>query len=513
MPKYNTSFKSFFPSASALNFLWGTHISERFRIFYIGWILPVLFITSICACSRNVNETSLPNVVIIFIDDMGYGDPSCYGNQIVNTPNIDKLAEMGTRFTNFYVNSPICSPSRVALNTGRYPMRYAIHSYIASSQQNKARAMADFLDPSAVTMAKIFKANGYATGHFGKWHMGGGRDLGNVPYPTEYGFDKSLVSFEGIGDRVLFPNDNLCSQSAQLGKGRIIWAPKSRSTSIYVDSALAFVERNLDSPFYLHLFPNDVHDPHLPDSSLLYDYKSITSNPWEQKFYAVLAELDRQIGRFITGLKELGELDNTIIIFTSDNGPTDWPFYYNRDSYPENYSGLLYPPGSTGGFYGRKWSLYEGGIRMPFFISWKGHIAEGGTNNKSVISAIDIFPSLVSLIGLDYSGDFDGIDKSEAFLGKRLTYNEPVFWEYASNPGGSILPGNPDFISPNLAVRVGAWKLLINSDSTGVRLFNLEEDPSEQYNLSEKNSDLASQMAAQVLQWRRSMPVKLRDVP
>lgn len=151
-----------------------------------------------------------PNVVIIFIDDMGYADPSCFGNPMVKTPNIDALAEEGLKFTNFYVNSPICSPSRVALTTGRYPMRYSIHSYIASSRQNKARAMADYLEPSAPTFARTLQQNGYATGHFGKWHMGGGRDLGDVPLPMEYGYDKSLVSFEGIGDRVLFPDDGLC---------------------------------------------------------------------------------------------------------------------------------------------------------------------------------------------------------------------------------------------------------------------------------------------------------------
>jgi arylsulfatase A-like enzyme len=457
-------------------------------------------------CTR-VQVGDKPNVVIIFIDDMGYGDLSCYGNPVMETPNIDRIAENGTRLTNFYVNSPICSPSRVALNTGRYPMRYSIHSYIAGSKANRERAMADYLDPEALTMARIFKQNGYATGHFGKWHMGGGRDLGNVPYPAEYGFDRSLVSFEGIGDRVLFPGDDLCGQSAALGRGRIIWAEKHRATSIYVDSALAFIRRNADKPFFVHLFPNDVHDPHLPDSSLMAGYREVTDNPWEQRFFAVLNELDTQIGRFMDALDEMGELEHTILIFTSDNGPTDWPYYYDRDRYPEGYGGALYPPGFTGGLFGRKWSLYEGGIRVPFIIQWKGHIPEGATEDETILAAMDLLPSLVALAGIDGSVQVDGEDMSTALLGHPMKRKDPVMWEYASNPGGSIMPGNEAFISPCLAIRDGNWKLLINTDSTCAELYDLEKDPAEQDNLVREQSTLAGELASRLLAWRRSMPV------
>ena len=238
------------------------------------------------------SKASKPNVMIIFIDDMGYGDISCFGDKTIETPNIDALASNGIRLTNFYVNSPICSPSRVALNTGTYPMRHRIHSYIASSKKNKNRVMANYLDTSVNTIASTLKDNGYATGHFGKWHMGGGRDLGNVPLPTEYGFEKSFVSFEGVGDRLLFPNDNLSKQSSKLGRGKIVWAEKYESTRIYIDSALAFIDRKGDKPFFVNLCPNDVHDPHLPDSRVLEEFVSLTNNPWEQKFFAVLRDLD-----------------------------------------------------------------------------------------------------------------------------------------------------------------------------------------------------------------------------
>jgi arylsulfatase A-like enzyme len=471
-------------------------------------IIGSLLILGLSGCQTN-KEKEPPNVVIIFIDDMGFADPSCFGNPMVKTPNIDKIAENGLKFTNFYVNSPICSPSRTALTTGQYPMRHKIHSYIAGSKQNKARAMNNFLDPKAPTLARTLKQNGYATGQFGKWHLGGGRDLGDVPLPKEYGYDKSVVSFEGIGNRVLFPNDNLSKQSAKLGKGEIIWAPKHKSTSIYVDSALTFIAKNTGKPFFVNLFPNDVHDPHLPDSLVLEKYKEITDNPFEQRFFAVLEELDKQIGRFMNQLDKMGELDNTIVIFTSDNGPTDWPRYYQPAKYPEGYKGELYAPGFTGEYYGRKWSLYEGGIRMPFIIQWNGKIPAGKTDNTSVVAAFDLFPSVCSILGIEVPEGLDGKDKSKALLGNPIEMTEPIMWEYASNLGGSIQPGNIEYRSPNLAIREGDWKLLINVDGSDAKLFNLKTDPGEKNNQAEIELNKVKELAEKVIAWRKSMPVEL----
>jgi arylsulfatase A-like enzyme len=471
--------------------------------------LPLVLMAGYTSCGSVEKEK--PNVVMIFIDDMGYADVSCFGNPIMETPNIDALAAQGLMLTNFYVNAPICSPSRVALNTGQYPMRYHIHSFIAASDQNRNRAMKDYLDPNAPFYARVLQENGYATGHFGKWHMGGGRDIGDVPHPTEYGFDQSLVSFEGIGDRVLFPNDNLSAQSAQLGRGTIIWAEKHQSTQIYIDSTLAFIDRNPDKPFFINLNPNDVHDPFIPKESSIEKFKSITDNPYEQQFLAVLEELDNQIGRLVSELKKRDRFDNTIIIFTSDNGPTDWPYYYNPNRYPEGYEGSLYPPGFAGEFYGRKWSLYEGGIRMPFIISWPAKIPAGKIDNTSVVAAIDLFPSICSMIGLEYPNNLDGIDRSKVFLGTPVDRPEPIMWEYSSNPGGSIQPGNRAYRSPNLAIREGDWKLLINIDGTGAQLYNLVNDPGEQNNLVDQHQEIASDLTQKVFSWRKSMPVALPE--
>ncbi len=198
---------------------------------------------SLWAQSPPTANGRLPNIVVIFIDDMGWSDLSCFGGTAVQTPNIDRLASAGLRFRSFYVNSPICSPSRTALTTGNYPARHKITSYLANRRENNQRGMPQWLDPSVPTLAKMLKARGYATGHFGKWHMGGQRDVGEAPLITEYGFDQSLTNFEGLGPRVLPLNDSHDGQPAKryslgsekLDRGSITWVDRSQVTSKFVE--------------------------------------------------------------------------------------------------------------------------------------------------------------------------------------------------------------------------------------------------------------------------------------
>ncbi|HEX6987677.1 MAG TPA: sulfatase-like hydrolase/transferase, partial [Planctomycetaceae bacterium] len=174
-----------------------------------------------------------PNVVVVLIDDLGYGDFSCYGNERVETTNIDRLAAEGVRFTQYYAGAPICSPSRVAITTGQSPARWGVTSFLAERRLNERRGMEQWLDPSAPTLARMLSDAGYATGHFGKWHMGGQRDVGEAPLITEYGFDESLTQFEGLGDRVLATFETLYQDdggkrglelgSEKLGRGNVTW--------------------------------------------------------------------------------------------------------------------------------------------------------------------------------------------------------------------------------------------------------------------------------------------------
>jgi arylsulfatase A-like enzyme len=443
-------------------------------------------------------KQSRPNILFIFIDDMGYADPSCYGDSTFQTPNMDRLAREGIRFTQFYVNSPVCSPSRVAMTTGQYPARWRIYSYLDSHEANQRRHMADFLDPKAPSLARQLKAAGYHTAHFGKWHMGGGRDVDNAPHPQVFGFDESSVTFEGLGDRLLINNDGLSNQSARLGQGRITWVDKHQITQIRVDQTLDFIRRHKGSPFYVNLWFNDVHDPHLPDSIRLEKYKTLSDNPYEQKFYAVLDEMDRQIGRVLDGLAEMGVDNNTLIILTSDNGPTDWPHYYK-----EGY----FPPGRTGPLRGRKWSLYEGGIRMPFIVRWTGRIPAGKVDPTSVGCGVDLFPTFCKLVGatLPEGVSFDGQDISGSILGTPTERKEPIYWYYPNQPK----PGKQENISPTLAIRDGRWKLLANPDGTQAQLYDLESDVGEQQNRILEQPETAKHLWDKLTSWSDSIGIKM----
>ncbi len=456
------------------------------KFIYAGFLV----LGTLCLSVTNAQKQDKPNVIILFVDDMGYGDLSSYGNTQIKTKNIDALAKQGTRFTQFYVNSPVCSPSRVAMLTGQYPARHQFYTYLAERKKNVENKMPDFLPATVPTLAKMLHANGYATAHFGKWHLGGGRDVGDAPLPTEYGFDKSFTSFEGLGDRTLHLDDNLNKQSAKLGRGNIVEAPQHKQTQIYVDSALTFIKRNKQQPFFINFWFNDVHDPYNPANGRSEKFSSVTSNKEQQKFLAVLEELDNQVGRFMGELNKMGLLKNTIILLTSDNGPTDWPYYYKDGGEP---------PCSAGDLRGRKWSLYEGGIREPFIAVWPGKIPAGRVNNESVMSVVDIVPTIAGLTKTKTSVGYisDGADESEILLGKNKKTNKDIYWYYNNKP----LPGKKDNISPALAIRSGKWKLLMEPDGTQKQLYNIDADHKESTNRINDEKQIAEQLTAKLNNW------------
>ncbi|MBC8352027.1 MAG: sulfatase-like hydrolase/transferase [Planctomycetes bacterium] len=471
---------------------------------HISMAFLLLVISDVATRQGIAFESEKPNLVFIFIDDMGYGDLSCTGNQDVQTTNLDKLAAEGIRLTQFYVNSPICSPSRVACTTGQYPARHLINSYLNSREKNQRRGMANFLDPEAPCIARAFQQAGYATAHFGKWHMGGGRDVDDAPLPQAYGFDESLVSFEGLGDRVL-PLGGLSKQSERLARGEIQHVQKHEMTSIYVDRSIEFIQRNKDRSFYLHLWLNDVHDGHNPSEEQLKPFENASDNPFVQKFYAVLANMDRQLGRVIKEIDRLGLGEETLIVVTSDNGPTAWPRYENAG---------CDAPGSTAGMRGRKWSLYEGGIRMPLIARWKGKIPAGVVDGTSVMTAVDLFPTFCGLANVAApTVDFDGVTMAKALLGKPHQRSKPIMWEYGRDKT-YLQPARPLDRSPNLAIRDGKWKLLVNDDGSGLELYDLSTSNKEYANVAGEHVELAKKLSTDLLAWRRSLPVlpeKKRD--
>jgi len=438
--------------------------------------------------------TVRPNVIFVLADDMGYGDLSCYGGPSVNTTNIDRLAAEGIRFTQFCVNSPICSPSRTALTTGQFPARWKITSYIDNRALNEQRGMAQWLDPKAPSLARFLQHNGYATGHFGKWHMGGGRDVGEAPLPTEYGFDVSLTQFEGLGDRVLplmsMPQEGeahklpLGVASEKLGRGNVRWVKRSDVTKAFVDGALDFMQRATaqNKPFYINLWPDDVHSPFDPPPERRGDGSK------HALYNGVVQTMDEQLGPLFDAVRNNAKLrDNTLIIFASDNGPEPGA-------------------GSSGPFGGAKGTLYEGGIREPFIVWGPGFVPaarHGSVNTSSLFSGVDFAPSVLALTGTPIPADikFDGEDLSRTLLGQATaTRTHPLFWKRPPDRPG---PHNAPF--PGFAVRAGNWKLLLNDDGTTPRLYNLYNDPGETDNLAAAQPELVVRLKKLILDWNATL--------
>jgi len=436
---------------------------------------------------------SKTNILFVFIDDMGYADLGCYGNKEVATPNIDQLAREGIQFNQFYVNAPICSPSRVAVMTGQYPSRWGITSYIDNRHANASRGMRNSLSLDAPFVARNLQEAGYYTAHIGKWHMGGGRDINDVPLITEYGFDESVTQFEGLGDRYLarFETFNfkdgvrdLERQSAQLGRGEISWDKRDRFTEIYVDLVIDAIERakKEDKPFYINLWPDDIHTPLEPPKDLRDDLSM------KARFLGVMHEMDKQMGRLFDYIKSNKELrENTLIVFTSDNGPDK----------AVNTAGVLR---------GYKTNIYEGGIREPFIVWWPGRIKkklEGTTNTNTVMAGIDLPLTFLDVAGVKPdAADYDGQSMLEAISGKKQLVREaPLFWIRPPDR-----PGYDGENDPDLAVRKGDYKLLMDFDGSNVQLYNLVNDIGETQNLKDRESAKAAELKAALLNWLANYP-------
>ena len=425
-----------------------------------------------------------PNIILILVDDMGSADVGCYrpknsANQLPPTPHIDRLAVEGIQFTNYYSAAPICSPSRVGLITGNQPGKWRITSFLAERQHNRNCQQVDFLDASAPSVARELKTAGYATAHFGKWHMGGGRDVDNAPSITQYGFDEYASTWESPNpDPLLTSTDWIWAQSDSVKR----W----NRTAYFVDKTLDFLKRHSDKPCFINLWPDDVHTPWVADETTLNEFPKGTENPRE--FKAVLSELDRQIGRLMAGLKALGIDEHTLIVFTSDNGALP--------TFQGQRSGL---------FRGSKLSLYEGGIRMPFIVRYPARTPKGRMDNQSVLSAIDLLPTFVSMAGKKRgSTPADGENMAAALLGNPTVRKQPLFWEYGRNNESFRYPAGRDR-SPNLAMRAGAWKLLVNADGSGTELYNVATDSSEQTDVSHQQPKLVATMKPKLLAWRAKL--------
>lgn len=446
-----------------------------------GW-LTCIFVFSffgVINAQENIRQQP-PNIIFVFADDLGFGDLGCYGNTVTKTPNLDKMAAQGVLFTNFTVSSPVCSPSRAAVLTGQYPARNKIHYALGGDEtHNQKFNMPNFLDPKKEMLPRLLQSAGYTTAHFGKWHLGKTKD---APSPHDYGIDEVKIHT----GTVLGESERCYTGVKQADKTRVL-----------MDITIDFVEKHKDESFYINCWITDPHAVLSPSAEQMDEYpelkskaKGFTSST--QVYNAVITDVDRHVGRLLDKLDELGLSDNTLLVFSSDNGPA--PIWDVATA----HSGT----GEVGPFRGCKASLYEGGIRVPFIVQWPGRIPAGKVDDETIISAVDLLPTFCGLAGVNYKNtNPDGQDMTPALFGTPTKREKPLMWEFRFSPWGRLLQN-----SPVLAMRDGDWKLMINPDGSRAELYNLNTNWCEVDNLASENQEIVERMSKQLLEWHKSLP-------
>lgn len=440
------------------------------------------------ASARTEDQRTMkkPNFIIFLTDDQGYGDLSCMGSKDLKTPHLDALAASGVRFTEYYSNSPVCSPSRASLLTGRYPGNAGVRSILAGHRT------ATGLPPETPTLATALKPLGYQTAMFGKWHLGlaeGGR-------PQDHGFDEwfgfmagcidfySHIFYWGMAGGKMDPIHDLWEN------GREIYADGQYFTEMITGRAVDFLRRAAanDAPFFLYVPYNAPHYPmHAPQQ-----YRDrFPDLPWDRQIMAaMLAAVDDSVGAILGEVARLGLTENTAVFFTSDNGPSretrNW-----LDGTQDPYYG-----GTSGILKGHKFSLYEGGIRVPGLLSWPGRIPDGQVLDGPC-AAMDLFPTFLEAAGGN-PGDYelDGKDLLPMAAEGKGSPHGDIFWE----------------MNQQTAVRRGPWKLVLNGQlveeappEDAVHLSNLESDPGERNNLKDLHPELAKELREAADTWRRGI--------
>lgn len=421
-----------------------------------------------------------PNVIIILTDDQGYGDLGCMGSRDLKTPNLDSIAGNGIRFTSMYSASPVCSPSRAALLTGRYPGNAGVRAILAGHRK------ASGLTPKVPTIAAALKKEGYATGVCGKWHLG----LKEECRPNANGFDEfsgflagcldyySHIFYYGMADGGSNPTHDLWEN------GDEVYANGEYLTERITKKSVDFINRHKDEPFFLFVSYNAPHYPmHVPQKYM----DRFPDLPWDRRIMAaMISAVDDGVGVIIDTLKSSGLFDNTLIYFQSDNGPSresrNW-----LDGTEDPYYG-----GTTGIFSGHKFSLFEGGIRVPALLSWGKKITPRTVDTPHI--AMDIFPTILEACGGnpdDYS--IDGKSLLGLIQNGEDCTHEYLFWEMENQN----------------AVRHGNYKLVLNgrltegeSPRAPVFLSDLSVDPGEKKNLSDELPELCADLTEKALEWR-----------
>jgi arylsulfatase A-like enzyme len=353
-----------------------------------------------------------PSIIFIFANDWGYGDFGVYRNTEVQTPFLDKMASEGTRFTQFHVTSGVCSPSRSSVLTGHFPARYQVHAHFTSNKMNAKRNMPNYLNDSLdVYLPKLMQEAGYKTAHFGKWHLGGGGNPHgdpSAPEPKEYGYDETRV-WNGNGPT--WKGDKK-RESTRYMDDDTLWVQSS--SRIVVDETIDFIKKTKDKKsFFINLKLKDPHTPLWPSEAQKEPFKNLS--PSKETYYAVLKDADFHIGRLLKYITDAGLDDNTLIIFSSDNGPANYR--------PAKEAS------STAGLKGRKVDMYQRGVVVPFIVKWKNHAKKNAFDSTSVLSTVDLLPTFASLAKIEVPKDYkiDSENIATIFDNKNFNREKPLF--------------------------------------------------------------------------------------
>ena len=447
------------------------------------------------ASQQLTRETSAdrPNIVFILADDLGYGDLGCYGQDVIKTPNIDKMAAEGMRFTDYYAGSTVCAPSRCSLMTGLHTG----HSYIRGNKEVKPMGQWP-LPPETVTVAKLLKGAGYTTGLIGKWGLGG---PGSTGIPNKQGFNYFYGYLCQRHAHNYYPEFLFRNEERVPLKGNKIANPRPDGAGVAIEraqyshdmcskEALVFLEQNRDGPFFLYLAFTIPHANNEAGNKGMEvpSFGQYADKDWpepQKGHAAMITRMDRDIGRLFAKLKELGVDDDTLVIFSSDNGP-----HREGGNNPDFND-------SNGPLRGIKRDLYEGGIRVPMIARWPGKI-RAGSQSRHVSAFWDFLPSCCELAGVRCPEGIDGISMVPTLLGndKKQNKHEFLYWEFHGR-------------NKKQAVRMDKWKAVRHESNEPFELYDLNKDIGEKNNIAAEHPDIVMKIEAYIKRDRIEPPAQI----
>ncbi len=453
------------------------------------YLLIILFILGFaCTTSRYNASGSRPNIILIFIDDLGYTDAGFMGSRFYETPHLDHLATQGMIFTNAYSSAANCAPSRASMMSGQYPSRHGIYT-VNSSERGRSAFRKIIPTPNNITipdsiylLPEVLRDNGYITCHAGKWHLSDD--------PLDHGFDYNIGgSHAGHPDSYFYPFKTRIQQNGHYHGIEI----GSKNEEVYLtDRLTTHVIRLLDTlsadgPFFLNFAPYTVHGPLQAKNKKIkkYDGKESNAQHYHSQYAGMIESMDENIGRLLTALESKGLMENTLIIFTSDNGGVyktskQWPLRSGKGSY------------------------YEGGIRAPMVAYWKGKIPEG-TRSDIPVTNIDFYPTFLDVAGIRTTETLlDGHSIKTVLTGEDKLSSRSLFWHFPIYlEGGHSESQDPIFRTrPGSAIRDGDWKLIQYFEDNKLELYNLKEDLSEKVNLAESLPEKADELLQKLVKIR-----------